>query len=455
MGGCNSTETTPNNPSSEPSPKASQSQSDMASSEYVTQSMAAKDPKHDPFFDLIMDDDLAKNQWPKQLTSHQEEGKKGKDVSLMGKVMTPELFNKLKDIKTKTAGWTIARAMNTGTCYQSSFVGCHAGDPESYEIFKELFHPVIEKYHVGYKLDGSMKHITDMDPDKLTVALKDEAKAKVFSSRIRVARNLNFFPLNPGGTVETRNQIADLMSKVFDSFKDSDTYSDLAGTFHRHTEMTPEETQELVDGHFLFRGKDKMQAASGYHRFWPKGRGIFLNKSKTFVVWVNEGDHLRIISMEQGGDIKSVFTRLSRAIKAMEEGVKKVTGRESVFASDPALGVITCCPSNLGTAMRGSVHIGVPTIASALGLAEIDKMARTINCQARGSSGEHSAIVDRVDISNWRRLGFTEYSLVQDLIRGANLLSALEDKFVSKEADASNVDQVLAQLMSDVTIAGK
>ncbi|XP_022095955.1 arginine kinase-like isoform X2 [Acanthaster planci] len=449
MGGCNSTETTPNNRSSGQPPKDSNLQSEMASSEYVTQSMAAKDPKHDPYFDLIMDDDLAKNQWPKQLTSHQEDGKKGKDVSLMGQVMTPELFNKLKDVKTKTAGWTIARAINTGTCYQSSFVGCHAGDPESYEVFKELFHPVIEKYHVGYKLDGSMKHITDMDPNKLTVALKDDAKAKVVSSRIRVARNLNFFPLNPGGTVETRLQIADLMSKVFDSFTD-----DLAGTFHRHTDMTPEETQELVDGHFLFRGKDKMQAASGYHRFWPKGRGIFLNKSKTFIVWVNEGDHLRIISMEQGGDIKSVFARLSRAINAIEEGLKKITGRSSVFASDPALGVITCCPSNLGTAMRGSVHIRVPTIASALGLAEIDKIARTINCQARGSSGEHSAIVDRVDISNWRRLGFTEYSLVQDLIRGANLLSALEDKFVSKEADASKIDQVLAQLMSDVTIAG-
>ena len=34
-------------------------------------------------------------------------------------------------------------------------------------------------------------------------------------------------------------------------------------------------------------------------RDWPEGRGIFHNKEKTFLTWVNEEDQLRIISMEQ------------------------------------------------------------------------------------------------------------------------------------------------------------
>jgi creatine kinase len=50
-----------------------------------------------------------------------------------------------------------------------------------------------------------------------------------------------------------------------------------------------------------------------------------------------------------------------------------------------------------------------------------------MNCQARGSSGEHSKVVDRIDISNWRRLGFTEFSLVEDMIKCANLLSEMEN----------------------------
>jgi creatine kinase len=50
-----------------------------------------------------------------------------------------------------------------------------------------------------------------------------------------------------------------------------------------------------------------------------------------------------------------------------------------------------------------------------------------MNCQARGSSGEHSKVVDRIDISNWRRLGFMEYSLVEDMIKCANLLTEMEN----------------------------
>ena len=41
----------------------------------------------------------------------------------------------------------------------------------------------------------------------------------------------------------------------------------------------------------------------------PFPRGIFHNDAQTALAWVNEEDHCRIISMELGGDIPSVFTR--------------------------------------------------------------------------------------------------------------------------------------------------
>ena len=53
-------------------------------------------------------------------------------------------------------------------------------------------------------------------------------------------------------------------------------------------------------------------------RDWPEGRGIFHNADKTFLVWVNEEDQLRIISMQQGGDVKGVFERLAKGIKAVQ-----------------------------------------------------------------------------------------------------------------------------------------
>lgn len=39
-----------------------------------------------------------------------------------------------------------------------------------------------------------------------------------------------------------------------------------------------------------------------------QGRGIFHNKDKTFLVWCNEEDHLRIISMQNGGNVGQAST---------------------------------------------------------------------------------------------------------------------------------------------------
>jgi len=40
-------------------------------------------------------------------------------------------------------------------------VGCVAGDEESYEVFKELFDPIISDRHGGYK--PTDKHKTDLN----------------------------------------------------------------------------------------------------------------------------------------------------------------------------------------------------------------------------------------------------------------------------------------------------
>ena len=61
---------------------------------------------------------------------------------------------------------------------------------------------------------------------------------------------------------------------------------------------------QLVDDHFLFISGDKNLIAAGMERDWPEGRGIFHNDAKTFLVWVNEEDQLRIISMQKGGDVR-------------------------------------------------------------------------------------------------------------------------------------------------------
>merc|ERR1712240_793259 len=98
----------------------------------------------------------------------------------------------------------------------------------------------------------------------------------------------------------------------------------------------------LVDDHFLFMSGDKNLQAAGMERDWPEGRGIFHNKDKTFLVWVNEEDQLRIISMEKGGDVKGVFARLARGIKTVQDSVKAESGKD--FQISPKFGYIHSRP---------------------------------------------------------------------------------------------------------------
>merc|ERR1712064_96717 len=74
--------------------------------------------------------------------------------------------------------------------------------------------------------------------------------------------------------------------------------------------------------------------------------------------WVNEEDQLRIISMEKGGNVKGVFERLARGIKAVQDSVKAESGKD--FQISPKFGYIHSCPTNLGTGMRASVHVDLP-----------------------------------------------------------------------------------------------
>ena len=392
----------------------------------------------DPYFDLIMDESLEKNEYPK---AKMEQYKKADHQSVMVRVLNEDLWNKYKDVRSSgPARWTLARAINTGIMYPAAFTGCHAGDKESYDDFKDFFYEVIKLHHTGF--DPSKPPALDadhMNPDKIGAVLSDSAKKKIISTRIRIARNLAMFPLNPGGTKETRLEIASFMEQVYKTLD-----GEFAGTFYRHTTMSDEQRQGLIDDHFLFRGKDKMQAASGYHEYWPIGRGIFHNKDKTFVNWINEGDHIRIISMENGADVIGVFKRLAKGAKLIEDGIRKIVAEKNkdnkdkdkekkenedeVFMTHPIFGAVTCCPTNLGTGMRASVHLNLPKLIKNKGFKWIDDEAGKMNCQARGSSGEHSEVIDRIGLSNWRRIGFPEYQLVTDMIKCVNYFCELEDK---------------------------
>ena len=156
---------------------------------------------------------------------------------------------------------------------------------------------------------------------------------------------------------------------------------------------------------------------AGGSRRWPQNRGVYHNDANTALMWVNEEDHVRVIAMQEDGDLIATFTRwvaLHDALEAAlmselgnpdqenpgkeaaaesvgedadgggnkgkdkreegkdegkgkdedneEEGkqAQKKEKKESPFAMHERLGYLTTCPSNLGSAFRASIDLRLP-----------------------------------------------------------------------------------------------
>jgi len=288
------------------------------------------------------------------------------------------------------------------------------------KVFADVFDPIIQEYH-GIAADSV--HTSDMDVTKIKGNI--DPAAPVHSTRIRVGRSIDGFGLSPGITKQQRLDVESLMAKAF-----SNLTGDLAGTYYPLTGMSEAVRQQLVDDHFLFVSGDPNLKVAGMERDWPEGRGIFHNKDKTFLTWVNEEDQLRIISMQSGGDVRAVFDRLARGIKAVGDSVRTESGRE--FMLDPKYGYIHSCPTNLGTGMRASVHVDLPGWTKE-GLKPLQARCEELHLQPRGTRGESGGQTGiTYDISNKHRLGYSEVQLVQKMIDGVNTL-VKEDKELAKK----------------------
>lgn len=311
-----------------------------------------------------------------------------------------------------------------------SGIGVYAGSHQAYSKFNKLFDPIIAEYH-GHKPED--KHVSDMNYESLVNAeFSEEDAAMVISTRIRVGRNLDGYPLGPGVSKEQRLAIMELVSGACTSFE-----GELAGTFYPLEGLAQESQDQLVADHFLFKKGDRFLEASNLNRDWPSGRGIFHNDSKTFLIWVNEEDQLRIISMQQGAGIFQVFKRLVDAARHIETICK--------FSFDEHLGYITSCPTNLGTALRASVHIKLPKLMK--NKEKFEQIANQYNVQIRGIHGEHTETDDGIfDISNKRRLGFSEAALVQDMINGVKAL--IEAEKLEPEPVAAAVETAVVEAVA-------
>ncbi|KAF3841414.1 hypothetical protein F7725_007275 [Dissostichus mawsoni] len=311
----------------------------------------------------------------------------------MAKVLTKELYGKIRDRQTPS-GYTLDDVIQTGVDNPGHpfimTVGCVAGDEESYEVFKDLLDPIISDRHGGYK--PTDKHVTDLNFENLKGG-DDLDPAYVLSSRVRTGRSIKGFTLPPHNSRGERRGIEKLSVEALTSLD-----GEFKGKYYPLKSMTDAEQDQLINDHFLH------------------------NDNKTFLVWVNEEDHLRVISMQQGGNMREVFKRFCVGLQKIEEIFKK---HGHGFMWNEHLGYVLTCPSNLGTGLRGGVHVKLPKLSVHAKFNEILSRLRGVDTASVGGV---------FDISNADRLGSSEVAQVQLVVDGVKLMVEMEKKLEKGEA---------------------
>jgi len=345
-------------------------------------------------------------------------------------VLTKEVYEKHQDEKT-VLGVTLDKCIKGGVDkaklgdeWNIGKVGLLFGDAECVNMFRDLVHPIMLARHGNPKLphpapnlDGSqlLDH-SSIDSDY------------VISTRVRTGRTISGFPLPPCISADQRKELEGIVTKALSKLEGGlkGDYYPLAGstTYAPKPNGIDKETEErLVKDHFLFQEPDEPMLLSWrMERDWPQARGIYHNEEKTALVWVNEEDHLRIISMEKGKNIRAVFDRFAALVKAVEAACKEV-GRGLEIS--PEYGNILSCPSNCGTGLRASMMIKIPHASKQ---PNFKQWLAERSLQARGSGGFASKAEDDGirDVSNVDRMGKDEVTLVNEMIKGVADLIAWE-----------------------------
>jgi creatine kinase len=212
----------------------------------------------------------------------------------MAQVLTPQLFNKYKDMQT-SLGCTLEQCIKTGVDTPHLGIGITAGDEECYDTFKDIFYPVIKMWH-GFD-PATDTHKRDLNPDNLVFDEDTKYLFNIFvkSTRIRAARSLKGHYLTSSATDEDRKAVEQKLANIFENH----FTGEMKGKYYPLGSINDEQKQDLRSNGFLFQLPKNTNCLyfSGAASSWPDGRGIFHNNDRTFLACQRGGslpNHLHV-----------------------------------------------------------------------------------------------------------------------------------------------------------------
>lgn len=217
----------------------------------------------------------------------------------------------------------------------------------------------------------------------------------VLGTRCRLARNIEGIPFPEAAS---REQLREVFEKVKEVVPHLQQLGDFV--FHDMAAMDSLQRQVLAEEHLV----------SPSHIQNPQHKAVVLNETTNVSIMVNEEDHLRIQVLKPGLQLEEAWQEATTVDDLLEEHLD--------YAFHMQAGYLTCCPTNVGTALRASVMFHLPALRRVKKVQEILGTVSKFGLTVRGLYGEGSDVWGNVfQLSNQITLGHNEEETIEHLAR--------------------------------------
>ena len=251
----------------------------------------------------------------------------------------------------------------------------------------------------------------------------------VISSRVRLARNVKKFPF----PVQMKQEEAEEVLKMVKDAVMNDR-TPLANTFlFRRVDTLPmEEKRTMVESHIISPVLAQQQ----------KPCAVMVKDDETVSIMINEEDHVRIQTICRREDIDAAWDLADKLDNLIEETVE--------YAYHEQAGFITACPTNMGTGLRASFMVHVPSLEKTGQMPHLSRTLSRFGITVRGIYGEGSDSLGGIyQISNQITLGQSEEEIIKNLKNAIHLVKEQEQKArkaIREKDEVAYEDQVYRAL---------
>ena len=216
----------------------------------------------------------------------------------------------------------------------------------------------------------------------------------VFSSRVRLARNLAGYPFVDRLSVFDREKIISSFREATEKLLEPDSYIMLSASGLQQADLLCLLERQLVSREFLDGEVE---------------RAVLIDRGENFSIMALEEDHLRVQALSVGFDLETPWQRVNDLDNRYETLLP--------YAFDEKHGYLTACPTNVGTGARLSVMLHLPALILTNESERAFRAIQKMKLELRGLYGEGSKpLGDFYQVSNQATLGVAEEEILHHLL---------------------------------------